>query len=77
MLRGCKVVGVEPARRRRHPILQDENSEGDPGPGHDRRRRAHDLARKLTFPLVLEYVDDMLTVTDDELLRAMFFLWDG
>src|SRR6266480_1836545 len=31
---------------------------------------------KLTFPLVLEYVDDMLTVTDDELLRAMFFLWE-
>ena len=31
---------------------------------------------KLTFPLVLRYVDDMLTVTDDELLRAMFYLWE-
>ncbi len=31
---------------------------------------------KLTFPLVLRYVDDMLTVSDDELLRAMFWLWE-
>jgi threonine dehydratase len=31
---------------------------------------------KLTFPIVLRYVDDMLTVTDDELARAMFFLWE-
>jgi threonine dehydratase len=30
----------------------------------------------LTFPLVLQYVDAMLTVTDDELLRAMFYLWE-
>jgi threonine dehydratase len=28
-----------------------------------------------TFPLVLHYVDDMLTVTDEELLESMFFLW--
>ncbi|HZM35593.1 MAG TPA: threo-3-hydroxy-L-aspartate ammonia-lyase [Burkholderiales bacterium] len=31
---------------------------------------------KLTFPIVLRYVDDMMTVTDDELTRAMFFLWE-
>jgi threonine dehydratase len=31
---------------------------------------------KLTFPIVLRYVDDMLTVTDAELKRAMFFLWE-
>jgi threonine dehydratase len=30
----------------------------------------------VTFPLVMRYVSDMLTVTDDELLRAMFFLWE-
>jgi threonine dehydratase len=28
------------------------------------------------LPLVLQNVDEMLTVTDDELLRAMFFLWE-
>ena len=31
---------------------------------------------KLTFPIVLRYVDDMLTVTDKELARTMFFLWE-
>jgi threonine dehydratase len=31
---------------------------------------------QLTFPIVLRYVDAMLTVTDDELKRAMFFLWE-
>ena len=31
---------------------------------------------KLTFPIVLRHVDDMTTVTDDELIRAMFFLWE-
>jgi threonine dehydratase len=30
----------------------------------------------ITFPLVLKYVNEMLTVTDEELLRAMFFLWE-
>ena len=30
----------------------------------------------VTLPLVLQNVDEMLTVTDDELLRAMFFLWE-
>jgi threonine dehydratase len=30
----------------------------------------------LTFPLVLRYVNEMVTVTDKELLEAMFFLWE-
>ncbi len=30
----------------------------------------------LTFPLVLRYVNEMATVTDPELLEAMFFLWE-
>jgi threonine dehydratase len=31
---------------------------------------------EITFPLVMRYVSDMLTVTDEELLRAMFWLWE-
>ncbi|MGQ0547899.1 MAG: threo-3-hydroxy-L-aspartate ammonia-lyase [Betaproteobacteria bacterium] len=31
---------------------------------------------KLTFPIILRTVDDMLTVTDEELAQAMFFLWE-
>ena len=30
----------------------------------------------VTFPLIQHYVTDVLTVTDEELLRAMFFLWE-
>lgn len=30
---------------------------------------------KITFPLVRHYVDDMVTVTDDQLIEAMRFLW--
>jgi threo-3-hydroxy-L-aspartate ammonia-lyase len=30
----------------------------------------------ITFPLVMEHVSGMLTVTDEELLQAMFFMWE-
>jgi len=30
----------------------------------------------ITFPLVMKYVNDMLTVKDEELLRTMFWLWE-
>lgn len=30
----------------------------------------------ITFPLILQHVHDVLTVSDDELLRAMFFVWE-
>ena len=30
----------------------------------------------MTFPLILQYVKGMLTVTDEQLLRAMFLLWE-
>jgi threonine dehydratase len=30
---------------------------------------------KLTFPLIRQYVDDMITVSDDEILSTMYYLW--
>ncbi|HEX3169227.1 MAG TPA: pyridoxal-phosphate dependent enzyme, partial [Burkholderiales bacterium] len=33
-------------------------------------------AGKLTFPLILHHVHAMLTVTDAELLRSMYYLWE-
>jgi len=30
----------------------------------------------ITFPLILHHVHAMLTVTDDELLHTMFFIWE-
>jgi threonine dehydratase len=30
----------------------------------------------LTFPLVRQHVDDMVTLSDDDLVRAMRFVWE-
>jgi threonine dehydratase len=30
----------------------------------------------VTFPLVLQYVHDMVAVSDEALLRTLFFLWE-
>jgi len=74
---GCRVIGVEPAagddatRSFKTGTLQviavpDTIADG---------ARTTSLG-KITFPLLMRYVDDMLTVSDAELLRSMFFLWE-
>jgi len=74
---GCRVIGVEPAA-------------GDDGLRSFRSGRIEtiglpdtiaDGARttalgKITFAIIREQVDDFLTVTDRELLKSMFFLWE-
>ena len=73
----CRVIGVEPAagddatqsfKTKSLKVIQVPDTIADGA-------RTTSLG-KLTFPLVLRYVDDMLTVSDDELLEAMFFLWE-
>ena len=74
---GARVIGVEPAvgddatRSFRTRVLQ---SVKDPDTIADGARTAS-LGR-ITFPLVLHYVDDMVTVTDRELIPAMLYLWE-
>jgi threonine dehydratase len=77
MLPDCRVIGVEPAK-------------GDDATRSFKQKKLIEIpvpdtiadgARttslgKITFPLVLQNVADMLTVTDEELLRSMFFLWE-
>ena len=73
----CRVIGVEPAagddatRSFHTKTLQTIKVPDTIADG----ARTTSLGR-VTFPLVLRYVDDMLTVTDEELLRSMFFLWE-
>lgn len=73
----CRIVGVEPAagddatRSFRSGELKSVDT---PDTIADGARTAQ--LGTITFPLVLEYVDDMVTVSDRELLRAMFFLWE-
>ncbi len=74
---GCKVIGVEPelgddaTRSFRTGILQSCRNPETIADG----ARTHSLG-KVTFPLVMAYVNDMLTVSDPELLKTMFWLWE-
>ena len=74
---GCKVIGVEPeagddaTRSFKTKTLQSCHNPETIADG----ARTHSLGA-LTFPLVLRYVHDMVTVSDAELARAMFYLWE-
>lgn len=72
----CKVVGVEPAagddatRSFRTGILQTVHNPDTIADG----ARTSSLG-KLTFPLIRQNVDDMTTVMDEDVVRAMHFVW--
>jgi len=74
---GVKVIGVEPAagddvtRSFHTKTLQSVHNPDTIADG----ARTHS-AGKITFALILHHVHDMLTVTDEELLRSMFYLWE-
>lgn len=74
---GCRVIGVEPenaddaTRSFRTGTLQTVHN---PDTIADGARTPY--LGKITFPLVLRLVDDMVTVSDEALLRTMFFLWE-
>jgi len=74
---GCKVIGVEPAagddatRSFRTRALQTVHNPDTIADG----ARTPSLGR-ITFPLVLRYVHDMVTVDDAQLLRAMLYVWE-
>jgi threonine dehydratase len=73
----CRVIGVEPAQaddatRSFHTkTLQTIHNPNTIADG----ARTPSLGQ-LTFPLVLHYVDDMVTVSEEAILRTMFFLWE-
>jgi threo-3-hydroxy-L-aspartate ammonia-lyase len=74
----CRVIGVEPA-------AGDDGARSfqsktlvtiDPPDTIADGARTTSLGPRVTFPLILQYVDAFLTVTDDELLESMFLLWE-
>lgn len=73
----CKVIGVEPAagddatRSFKSGMLQKVHN---PDTIADGARTPY--LGEITFPLVMKYVHDMVTVTDEELLETMYFLWE-
>jgi threonine dehydratase len=77
LLPNCKVIGVEPAladdatRSFHTKTLQTVKNPDTIADG----ARTPSLGQ-ITFPLVLHYVDDMVTVSEEAILRTMFFLWE-
>jgi len=73
----CRVIGVEPAagddaaRSLRSRTLQTVDNPQTIADG----ARTPSLG-KITFALVLHYVSDIVTVTDEQLLASMFYLWE-
>ena len=73
----CRIVGVEPE------LADDATRSFKTGTLHTVTNppTIADGARTpslgtLTFPLVRELVDDMITVSDDDLVRGMLFVWE-
>ena len=74
---GCRVIGVEPAladdatRSFQTGKLQTVHNPDTIADG----ARTPSLGQ-ITFPLVMHHVDDMVTVSESAILRAMHFLWE-
>src|SRR5262249_30715714 len=73
----CRVIGVEPAagddamrsfRTKRLETVSNPQTVADGA-------RTPSLG-SVTFPLVLDLVDDIVVVEDGSLLRTMFYLWE-
>ena len=73
----CRVIGVEPA------LADDATRSFKTGTLHtvSNPETVADGARtpslgSLTFPLVQSHVDDMVTVSEEAIVNAMFYLWE-
>ncbi|MBD2346389.1 threo-3-hydroxy-L-aspartate ammonia-lyase [Anabaena subtropica] len=77
LLPNLRVIGVEPA-------LADDATRSFYTKTLQTVENPHTIADgartpslgQITFPLVLQYVDDMVTVSEEAILRTMFFLWE-
>jgi threonine dehydratase len=73
----CKVIGVEPTNAddaTRSFYAKTLQTISNPNTIADGARTPY--LGKLTFPLVLEYVDNMVTVSEEEIVKTMLFIWE-
>lgn len=73
----CRVIGVEPAQAddaTRSFYSQTLQVIHNPDTIADGARTPS--LGKLTFPLILHYVDDMVTVSEEAILKTTFFIWE-
>lgn len=77
LLPNCRIIGVEPAQaddatRSFHTkVLQTIHNADTIADG----ARTPNLGQ-LTFPLILHYVDDIVSVSENAILNTMFFVWE-
>ncbi|SRR5579883_1067167 len=77
VLPNCRVIGVEPERAddaTRSFYTKTLQTVKNPDTIADGARTP--CLGKITFPLVLHYVDDMVTVSEEAIVRTLFFLWE-
>ncbi|MGD1713132.1 threo-3-hydroxy-L-aspartate ammonia-lyase [Dapis sp. BLCC M172] len=77
LLKNCRVVGVEPKNAddaTRSFYSKTLQTVHNPNTIADGARTPY--LGKLNFPLILNYVDDMVTVSESEILRTMYFIWE-
>ncbi|CAN5365467.1 threo-3-hydroxy-L-aspartate ammonia-lyase [soil metagenome] len=73
----CRVIGVEPAAgddANRSFLTKTIQKADHPDTIADGARTTQ--LGDLTFPIILQHVSAMTTVTDPQLLEAMFYLWE-
>ncbi len=73
----CQIIGVEPKRAddaTRSFYSKTLQTIENPNTVADGARTAS--LGELTFPLILEYVDEMVTVSEAAILRSLFFVWE-
>lgn len=73
----CQIIGVEPKRAddaTRSFYSKTLQTVVNPNTIADGARTAS--LGQLTFPLILEYVDEMVTVSEAAILRTLFFVWE-
>ncbi|MBD1843729.1 threo-3-hydroxy-L-aspartate ammonia-lyase [Cyanobacteria bacterium FACHB-63] len=73
----CQMIGVEPKRAddaRRSFYSRTLQTVENPDTIADGARTTS--LGELTFPLILEYVDEMVTVSEAAILRTLFLIWE-
>ncbi|MDJ0556191.1 MAG: threo-3-hydroxy-L-aspartate ammonia-lyase [Microcoleaceae cyanobacterium MO_207.B10] len=77
LLKNCQVIGVEPKNAddaTRSFYSKTLQTVHNPNTIADGARTPY--LGQYTFPLVLHYVDDMVTVSEEAILRTMYFMWE-
>ncbi|NEQ20940.1 MAG: threo-3-hydroxy-L-aspartate ammonia-lyase [Microcoleus sp. SIO2G3] len=77
LLPSCHIIGVEPSQAddaTRSFYTKTLQTAHNPDTIADGARTPS--LGQLTFPLVLDYVDDMVTVSEDAIVRTLFFIWE-